>query len=202
MEAMMRSHICLFICFVMFAMSLQPVAAQSPVDTSRIQRGLLRDIHPTSIEELTKGADVVLRGRLVKGRTFLQNEIYIITEYEVRDTQVISGSLAPVASAKPGGVSPIILGVFGGELTINGETIRAEDHAMASDITSGQEYLLFLKRFGQDPRQYQLHNGGIFEIAEGQARALVKLPETTFKGTSRAPVNELIDRVRGQGKLK
>jgi len=186
----------------MFVTSFQATAAQSTVDPGRIQRGLLRDIHPTSIEELTKSADVVLRGRLIRRRTFLRDDIYIITEYEIRQPEIISGSLAPVASAKPGEVLPITLGVFGGEMTINGETIKAEDHAMASEITSGEEYLLFLRKFGRDPGQYQLHDGGIFEIAEGRARALVKGAETIFKGTSRAPVRELIDRVRAEGTVK
>ena len=87
-------------------------------------------------------------------------------------------------------------------MTINGENIKAEDHAMASEIRSGREYLLFLRRFGSDPRHYQLHHGGIFAIDGNQAKALVRGPEVIFKGVSEAPVNDLIDRVRGQGKTK
>ncbi len=198
----MRLNVWVAISFAIFGAAVHTFAWQATLDPDRIQRGLLRDIRPSSIEELAKGAEVVLRGRLVKARTFLRNEMYIITQYEIVNPQIIAGALTVVASPKPDVGKPILLGVFGGEMTISGETIKAEDHAMATEITSGQEYLLFLRKFGAEPGQYQLYNGGIFEIQGNQAKALVKGAETVFKGASEAPVAELIDRVRGQGKSK
>lgn len=198
----MMSNLIVAIALALVVCSLQTLESQATVDTDRIQRGLLRDIRPASIEELTKGADVVVRAHLVKARTFLADEIYIRTEYEIRNPEMISGAFAVVSSPKPDVARPFILAVFGGEMTINGQTITAVDHGRATEITSGREYLMFLRRFGPDPRQYQLHNGAIFEIEGGQAKALAKGAETVYKGMSQAPVADLIERVRAQGKAK
>jgi hypothetical protein len=94
------------------------------------------------------------------------------------------------------------LSVKGGEIAVNGEKIRTKDLAMATEISNGQEYLLFLKRFGVDGLRYSLYNGGIFEIQAGQARALAMNANDVFKGAGRSPVEDLVNRVRGQGKVK
>jgi hypothetical protein len=99
-------------------------------------------------------------------------------------------------------VIPFVLSVAGGEVTINGEKIRVENHAMATKISNDKEYLLFLTRFGTEGLTYALNNGGIFEIENGHARALAMNANTVFKGSGQAPVDELIQRVRGLDKKR
>src|SRR5687768_3588355 len=65
-EAIMRINVWVAISFTILGASVHTFASQATPDPDRIQRGLLRDIPPSSIEELAKGAEVVLRARLMK----------------------------------------------------------------------------------------------------------------------------------------
>ena len=180
----------------------QALLSQAQPSTTRIARAVLSEIEASSIEELTKGSDVVVRATLRNGRSYVKNGQYVLTDYDITEPEVISGSIAAVATSKPGTVVPFVLSVSGGQVTINGEKITVENHAFAKEISNGKEYLLFLTRFGTEGLTYSLYNGGIFEIEKGHAKALVMNADAVFKGAGQRPVDELIERVRGQKKPK
>jgi hypothetical protein len=180
----------------------QGLLSQAQQDPSRIAKAGLSEIAPSSIEELAKGSDVVVRARLRNGRSYVKNGQYVLTDYDIDQPQVISGSIASASVSKPLAVVPLVLSVHGGEVTINGEKITVKDDSMAMEISNGKEYLLFLTRFGTEGLNYSLYNGGIFEIEKGHASALVRNANDVFKGAAQTPVDEMVKRVQGQQKPK
>jgi hypothetical protein len=71
----------------------------------------------------------------------------------------------------------LTLTAYGGELTIEGVTVRAVNYNR-DDIRSGGRFLLFLQALGGSAGQYQLFRGGAFEIEQQRLKPLLKHPES------------------------
>jgi len=84
------------------------------------------DYLPKTIDELTREADVVVRGRLVRGRSYFgPSEDRILTDYSIVEPRVIAGSMPMRSVSTPGVATPeLTLTVFGGEVTVEGVLIR------------------------------------------------------------------------------
>ena len=145
-----------------------------------VVRGRLVDIPSSTLEELTRGAELVLDATLTTVKSYLTpDEKDILTDYEMAPNRIFLGELSPVR-AMPGITTPLILAVYGGEMTIEGRTVAVVDHAFTRPKHGGR-YLLFLRRYGTEGR-YQFYEGGAFEITSQGLKALASRDgDTLFK---------------------
>jgi hypothetical protein len=118
-----------------YAQTLLERAKQNP--GTPIVTGLLREITPTPIEELAKGATLILEGRT---------------------NRVIAGR-AVMSQGSPTVTPSLIVSAYGGEVQVEGTSIRSTDHNL-EDLRTGVQYLLFLKKFGSEPGRYEFYRGG------------------------------------------
>src|SRR5262249_44874247 len=147
-------------CTAGYAQTIPEIAKTRP--KSPIVRGRLTDIPPSTLEELTVGADVVMEATVSKVKSYLTaDEENILTDYQLLPVRVLAGS-APSGPQTPGTPSPLIVTFYGGDLTIEGYTVTVVDHSVRRP-EAGRRYLLFLQQFGA-PGHYQLYRGGAFEV--------------------------------------
>jgi len=155
--------------------------------------GVLVDIRPLSIEQLTTGSELVVKGRLTRPKSYLTaDENYVLTDYLLVPERVIVGRV-PAGQATPGPATPLILTVQGGELSVEGMPVRGVNSAL-EDIRPGGEYLLFLRSFGSREGQYQLYMGGAFEIGRTGIRPLLKGYGQVFTDMAGTQLSELVRR--------
>jgi hypothetical protein len=155
------------------------------------------DYPSKSIEEVAREADAVVQGRLVPTRSSLSaNSDRVLTDYRIVDPAVIAGALPPIAAATPGPLSPLIVTVLGGDVTIEGVRILSTDNNRAA-IEDGGTYVVALKESpAGEPGHYVIYNGAIFEVRNGRATALIKQAERVFKGTVESDAARLTARLR------
>jgi hypothetical protein len=160
------------------------------------------DVQPARIEDLASGADLVVRTRVAKTKSYLTaNESHVWTDYMLVEPQLISGSYPPMSSPTPGNATPLMLVVYGGEVAVKGVPVIVEDSNIPSNaLKEGREYIIFLKRFGTEVGRYQSHNYGIFEIDRGSAIALAKQARDIFREEAEGPVADLLSKVQKASK--
>ena len=109
--------------------------------TAPMTTGVLVDIRPLSIEQLTAGAELVVKGKLTRQNSYpTADENYVLTDYLVIPERILGGRF-PASQATPGPATPIILTVQGGELPVEGTPVRAVAHGL-EDMQTDREYLL------------------------------------------------------------
>ena len=155
------------------------------------------DYSPKSVDELAEASDLILLGRLSRIQSYLgPNEDRILTDYRLQAQQVVAGNLPRITSKIPGNVPPLILTVYGGELTIEGVLVRATDPNRA-DIDEGKLYLLFLTHSRRgDPGYYESCYGGIFEVSQNRLKPILKHGETIFKDTAGSSLEDVLARIK------
>ena len=158
---------------------------------------------PKTIEELTRAAEVVVQATLVQARSYVSPQAdRVLTDYSIVTPKFLAGR-APVLTPSGAGMVPaLILTAYGGEVVLDGVTVRGLD-TNREPITSGPQYILFLmpSRGGQTG-QYEIYNGGIFEIARGNARALIKGADGLFKDAADTPLPNLLDRIQSAAPVR
>jgi hypothetical protein len=155
--------------FNLYAQTLER-AKQNP--GTPIVTGLLREVTPTPIEELAKGATLILEGRT---------------------NRVIAGR-AVMSQGSPTVTPSLIVSAYGGEVQVDGTSIRSTDHNL-EDLRTGVQYLLFLKKFGSEPGRYEFYRGGVFEIHHDRVKALLKGSKDVYSELSDQPYSQVIQRV-------
>ena len=155
------------------------------------------DYWPKAIEVVAREADVVLLAKLSRIDSYLNsNEDRILTDYGIREPNVIAGRLLPHTTQVAGPGAPPILTVFGGDTVVEGVRIRATDNNRA-DIKEGGEYLLFLRHArGGGAGRYEIYYGGVFEIVHGAVTPLLKRAGDVFKGTIDVRLENFITRIQ------
>jgi hypothetical protein len=156
-----------------------------------------RDYRPKAIEELAREADIVLQGKVTRIKSYLApSEDRVLTDYSIVGPSVIAGRLPLMSTGVPGKIAPVILTVYGGEVIVEGVSIRGTDHSREA-IKDGGQYLLFLRRSRlPEPGHYEIYHGGVFEISQEAVKPLLKRADDVFKGTLDARLNDLIARIR------
>lgn len=125
------------------------------------------DYRPKTIEELTREADVVLVGQLVRLKSYLgPSEDRILTDYTVLGAKVLGGRLSRMTQPAPGAIPSLTVTVYGGEATVEGVLVRGTD-TNRDPIKDGAQYVVFLKesRSAQAGR-YEIYYGGISKWLE------------------------------------
>ena len=76
--------------------------------TPPLTTGVLVDIRPLSIEQLTTGSELVVKGRLSRPKSYLTaDDNYVLTDYLLVPERVIAGRV-PASQATPGPATPLI----------------------------------------------------------------------------------------------
>jgi hypothetical protein len=154
------------------------------------------DYAAKTIDNLARESDLVLQGNLSRVKSYLSsNEDRILTDYSISQAHVITGSVPVLPTQKPGSVAPLTLTVYGGEVVIDGVTIRGIDNDRAP-IVDGARYVLFLRKARQSGAgRYEIYYGGIFDISDGKVTPLLRQASSVFQGTVDARPEELVERV-------
>lgn len=146
--------------------------------------GILGEPMPLSVQELTKGSDLIVEARIsrLKSRINLADTA-VLTDFGLVPLRVLSGTL-PDASVRPGVATPLVMTSYGGEVARDGVTVRAENHDL-EPFRDGGIYLLFLTRSNdKTPGVYTLFNAAAFEIAGGVVRPLASQGADLFRDFS------------------
>ena len=132
---------------------------------------------PRTIEELTRGADVVVRARLRRPNTYLagENESLVRTDFAIEEAMVLAGALESYVTRTPGAATPpLVLTVWGGDLTIDGIRIHGPDSNFRRP-QDGALYLLFLRvSRAKQAGKYVVWDAGIFELSGEQLTPLLR----------------------------
>jgi hypothetical protein len=155
------------------------------------------ELWPKTIEEVSKEADVVLLAKLARTNSYITADGHrVVTDYSIHEPTVIAGSLPPTWASVPGRAVPLILTVYGGEVTVEGVKVRGFDQNREA-IADGGTYLLFLSKSPQlEPGRYWIYYGGIFEVSHDNVRPLLKDADNVYKGTVDLRLNDFVTRVK------
>ena len=127
-------------------------------------------LRATSFSQLLQEADVIVRGRVGRSRSYLSPDEYdILTDHTIEPIEFIRPS-ASTFSVRPG-VSPpeiITLTQWGGAIMIDGHRVKSE-HSPLRPLQPGMEAVFLLKRDGDKFRIVRDYLG-VFAVAEGAGR--------------------------------
>jgi hypothetical protein len=155
------------------------------------------DYAPKTIEALAREADVVLQARLSKYESRLgENEDRILTDYRILVPRLLSGRLANTTTAFPGEGVQLLLTVLGGDVVVEGVTIHGTDGNRQAIKEDGQYLLFLMASRRREPGRYEIYNGGIFEIAGGEVKPLLKSADHVFKNGVETRLDDMITRIQ------
>src|SRR5207247_5768060 len=102
--------------------------------------GVLGEPEPLSLDELTKRSDLVVEARVERLRSYINAlDTAVLTDFSIVPLRVLTGR-NPSASSKPG-AGRLLLSTYGGEVTKDGVTVKAENHGQQA-LKNGGRYLL------------------------------------------------------------
>ena len=159
---------------------------------------------PKTLEQLTHEAVAVVQATVSRVRSYVggRRGDRVLTDYQITAPLVIAGQWPASVQVVPGPGTPLpVLTVFGGEVVLEGITVRAADVNRA-DIKDGGEYLIFLRpsrganRAGEIA--YEIYYGGIFEISGDQVLGLLNKANDVFADflKDRPKGRELVARIQ------
>lgn len=185
---------------IAFAQNLRELAREQAIRSPGVpleQPAPPGDYWPKAIEELAREADVVLQAKLSRINSYLtSNEDRVLTDYRILESRVVAGRLSAMSSQVPGPGVALILTVYGGEVIVEGVTIRGTDNNREA-IKDGGQYLLFLKQSRRrEPGRYEIYYGGVFEISHEEVKPLLKRADDVFKGTIDGRLKDLVLRIQ------
>jgi hypothetical protein len=155
---------------------------------------------PKTIDELTNEAVAVVQATLSRIRTYVGGSRghLVLTDYVLTSPTLLSGGISPSVSAVPGrGTTPILI-TLGGEVVLEGVTVRYTDVNRAP-IKDNTEYLLFL-RSGRGPDaglgRYEIYYDGIFEVSQEQLKPLLNKGDEIFPEFVQQEPHDVVARIR------
>lgn len=117
-------------------------------------------------------------------KTYINREgTAVLTDYAIQPVRVLAGTL-PGGASTPGTAIPLRLNIFGGEVTRDGVTIRAENHNLNGALSTTASYLLFLRR-SNSPGVYTLYNVGAFELSDRVVQPAARRGNELYKNLPR-----------------
>jgi hypothetical protein len=141
-----------------------------------------------SLRDLTKTADLIIRGRLTTMTTRLSDdESTVFRDFTVTPMVILKQPPELLHATRPGPLQALTLRMIGGTIVVGGLTLRVstnwEDRETPRE--PGQEYFLFLSRalpsrsttMSTGPGVYQLWSalGGVYPIRDGRVGSFTKL---------------------------
>lgn len=186
---------CFFLVFTVLGVS-RPAVGQELLEIARAHAirypGLPVQIpsppghyEPKTLDQLTNEAVSVVQATLSRIGSYVGGSRgdRVLTDYLIAAPIVIAGQLpVSVQRAPSPGIAPILT-VYGGEVVIEGVTVRCTDINRAA-IKDGAQYLVFLRpsrgpsKAGES--RYEIHYGGIFEVLADEVKGLLKNADAVF----------------------
>jgi hypothetical protein len=151
---------------------------------------------PITIAELTQKADVVLHARLFKLKTYIGRDgEHVLTDWAIRDSNLLAARTDSAMARAMDATKPLVVTMYGGELTIEGVRVVASP-AEKRSVVDGGEYLVFLmpSRGGGD--RYEPYHDGVFAVEEGKVKPLVRDAGNIFKDAADAPLATVLATVQ------
>jgi hypothetical protein len=161
------------------------------------------ELWPKTIEEIATESDLIVHAKLSRINSYLDpKEDRVHTDYRILEPNVIAGRPPSFSTSVPGPRVPLILTVWGGDVIVEGVTIRGIETNRTA-ITNDGYYLLFLKPSRRpEPVLYEVHYGAIFEIAQDAVTPLLKQANDVFRGTVDAGLKDFISRIQTAVKVR
>jgi hypothetical protein len=130
------------------------------------------DTEPLPIATLAVEAELIVVGRLARLGSYLsedQSDIY--TDYQLTPKQVIVDRAGRLTPSTPGATPQLIVQVVGGELIVNGTTVKVTDSSLIS-WNEDSDLLLFLGVTADSPPKFDFYAGtaGLFQVEPGTQR--------------------------------
>jgi hypothetical protein len=153
-----------------------------------------------TVDELTREAVAVVQARVSRIRSYVGGSRgdRVLTDYLITEPGVIAGRLAAAVQPVPGPGTTPILTVYGGEVVLDGVTVRCTETNREA-IKDGGQYLIFLRPArgtGAGPGRYEIYHGGIFEVLQDELKPLLKKARDVFPEFINQRPQELVARVR------
>ena len=157
---------------------------------------------PKTLDQLTNEAVAVVQVTLSRINSYVGSRgDRVLTDYLITTPMVIAGELpAPTQRVPRPGTSPILT-VYGGEVVLEGVTVRCTDNNRDA-IKDGAQYLIFL-RPSRAPStagasRYEVYHGVIFEVSGDQVRGLLNNADHVFVDLlkDRATPKDLVARIQ------
>ena len=157
-----------------------------------------------TLEQLTHEAVAVVQATLRWRRSYIGGTRgdRVLTDYEITAPLAIAGQWPVSVQRVPGPGAPLpVLTVFGGEVVLEGVTVRAHDVNRAQ-IKDAAEYIVFLRpsRGASRAREiaYEIYQGGIFDISGDHVTGLLKNADDVFADflKDRPKPDELLARIQ------
>jgi hypothetical protein len=154
-------------------------------------------LRPKPIEAIATEADVIVQARLSAiGSHLSARSEHVQTDYAIVEPIVIGGQLAAANPQTPGQTLPPILEIRGGEVVVDGVTIRTTDQNREA-IVDGGRYLLFLKQSRpSEPRRYIVYYAGMFDISQANVRPLFTRGHEVYRDAVGGAVTDFETRIR------
>jgi hypothetical protein len=143
-----------------------------------------------SVDELVKRVDLIVEASLTRINSHRDaTDHTVVTDYSIHPLRVFAGTV-PGLPTTPGATSPFILTTNGGEIVVDGITVRANDYNLRT-LTDGGHYLLFLKRW-KEPGVFTVFNVAAFELTGNQMKPMTYDGSDLYKGLSRRPYADAV----------
>jgi hypothetical protein len=170
--------------------------------TATVVSGVVGDVSTPPLDILAKEAPLVLEATLAAERSYLsKDQTYITTEYAIKPTRILSGTLSTTSAQRPGETFAPMLSVRGGSWVVDGRIVWDVDHNRERPKV-GVPYLLFLKPHAE-PGKYLLYATGGFEIRDGRLSApLAKQSSDKYEDLMLKPYQEVLQTVAAAVKQK
>jgi hypothetical protein len=156
--------------------------------------GVLGEVQPLTVEELSAQSDLVLEAKLSRLRTYVNaRDTAVVTDFAIIPDRALKGSVTS-ATMTPGIAAPLILTTLGGEVVRDGILVTTENHNMRP-LREGVQYLLFLTKFGTEKGVYQIFNAAAFELTGDRIRMLAYNSSAAYKDIEGTPYGPVAARV-------
>jgi hypothetical protein len=158
--------------------------------------GPLSDYPRKTVAQFTREADVVFHGRLIKLNTYISEDgRQVVSDYAIRDSRLLAARSDEAYSRAVDAAKPRTVTLTGGELLLEGVTVRGASSVLRR-VVDGGEYLLFLT-----PRQaggvgYTVYSAGIFAVEGGRVRPLHVQAEYLHKDAVDAPLATVLEAIQ------
>lgn len=157
-----------------------------------------REMIPRPFAVIVGQADLIVEGRVTRQKSYLsRNQKDLLTDFVVTPSRVLAQrGNAPAAVRAPGGLSPVVMKQFGGQMVIDGVQVTDEDPD-APLLRDGQSVILVLV-YNKTESKYELPGvAGAFTIQQDGLAPLIKAaPEyENFRGMTVAQFEAEIHRL-------
>jgi hypothetical protein len=158
--------------------------------------GPLSDYPRKTVAQFTREADVVFHGRLIRLNTYVSEDgRQVVSDYAIRDSRLLAARSDEAYSRAVDASKPRTVTLTGGELLLEGVTVRGASSVLRH-VVDGGEYLLFLTPRQAGGAGYAVYSAGIFAVEGGRVKPLHVQAEYLHKDAVDAPLATVLEAIQ------